>query len=143
MPSTRKLPSIDVLTALREAGQSNNKIAEQYGTTAEAVRQAFARAKLPTAREPRMNHRELIPWRVRSDHLQHTLVKRLRLYGRFQKGAQLDHVQQTTLDNWLKFMEGDNDRGVPLAVHYDYSDPEGFWLEPRRPGDRDLVSPPT
>jgi hypothetical protein len=46
------------------------------------------------------------------------------------------------LNEWITFMEGDNPWRVRLSVHYDRLDPEGFWLEPEKDGDRDYVSPP-
>ncbi|MGI4764818.1 MAG: hypothetical protein ACRYGP_07095 [Janthinobacterium lividum] len=39
-------------------------------------------------------------------------------------------------------MDGDNSYELALSVHYDRKDPEGFWLEPKHPGDRDYVHAP-
>jgi hypothetical protein len=70
------------------------------------------------------------------------MARRLRAYSRRQQGYPLDATEGRLLDEWIDYMDGGNTWGVPLSVHYERTDPEGFWLEPRRDGDRDYISPP-
>lgn len=141
MASYRKLPSFDVLMQHVKEGLSNREIAELYGVTGEAVRQALERGGFKREAD-RPNHAHYIPWKIRADHGGDVLLRRLRSYSKRQQGKPLSDTEARLLDEWLRFMEGGNSLGVPLSVHYDRTDADGFWLEPRRPGDRDYISPP-
>lgn len=140
MASVRKLPDDGELLKLAESGLTNREIGEKYGTTGEAVRQALAR--IGYTRDTRPTHAYYLPWRIRSDHAGDVLARRLRAYSKRQQSKPLSETESRLLDEWVKFMEGGNSFGVPLSVHYDRTDDEGFWLEPRQPGDRDYISPP-
>lgn len=142
MASIRKLPSDDVLLKLaRDEGLSNKDIAVKYGTTGEAVRQALA--KVGFRRQPeRPSHARYLPWVLRADHVGDMLARRLRMLSKREQGRPMTDSENRMLDDWLAFMEGNNSYGVPLSVHYDRNDPQGFWLEPRRSGDRDFIHPP-
>lgn len=140
MAQQRKLPTAKRLIELAEK-HSNQEIADQYGVSAEAVRQALAREGF--RREPtRPRHAHYIPWRVRGDHVGDVLAKRLRAYSRREQGFPISESDERLLNEWIDFMEGNNSYGVPLSVHYDRTDREGFWLEPRQAGDRNFISPP-
>lgn len=142
MPAPKRLPEDDnELIALAEAGLTNQEIAERYGLKAgESVRLRFL--KIGYIKPTRRVHRDYIPWQVRHDHQGKHLAKCLRAYSSQQQGRQLSEKDSRMLDKWLKFVNGGNPWGLPLAVHYDYQDDEGFWMEPRRPGDKDYVSSP-
>lgn len=142
MASAKKLPEVDVLLehATKE-GLTNHEIGKLYGTTGEAVRQALARVGFRRG-EGRPTHAYYIPWKVRSDHMGDVLARRLRTYSKRQQGKDLSDTEARLLNDWLKFMDGGNSLGLPLSVHYDRNDEDGFWLEPRQPGDRDYISPP-
>lgn len=142
MPSPRKLPDADVLTRHVEAGKTNAEIGVLYDVSGEAVRQALARLGI-TRSVSRPSHAYYLPWRVRSDHMGDVLARRLRAYSKRQQGRPLTDTEARLLDEWLRWMDGGNSFGVPLSVHYDRSDEEGFWLAPRQPGDRDYISPPS
>lgn len=144
MPYSRKLPDDDVLRELvLEDELTNQEIADRYEATAEAVRQALARAKPPIKRP---NHeapiRNTLPWRVRADHAKDAIARRLRSYAKVQQGRQIPPSERKLLDSFMEFMDGANPRGIPLSVRYDRRDPEGFWLAPREPGDHDYVHVP-
>ena len=140
MPGQSKLPSDARMRELHEEGLTNQQIASRYGVTREAVRQKFARMGLD--RGPRRaDHRRFLPWRMRAQHQQDVLARRLRELSKREQGFPLTDTENRNLDEWLAFMEGDNDAGVPLAVHYNMNDPEGFWLQPRTDEDDGLVSP--
>lgn len=141
MASAKRLPPDDVLIEHAQAGMSNREIGERYGTTGEAVRQALVRAGYQR-HDARPSHAHYLPWRIRADHVGDVLARRLRAYSKRQQGKALSDSEARLLDDWIKYMEGNNAYGVPLSVHYDRHDEEGFWLEPRQPGDRDFISPP-
>jgi hypothetical protein len=141
MPGVRKLPTGEALVRHAADGMTNKEIGELYGVTGEAVRQALEKAGF-TRDNPRPSHAYYIPWKVRADHVGDVLARRLRAYSKRQQGKQLTETESRLLDEWLKFMDGGNSQGVPLSVHYDRTDDEGFWLEPRQYGDRDYISPP-
>lgn len=142
MASAKKLPPFDVLLEHVERDRmSNREIADRYGVTGEAVRQALEKGgfRRPTTRP---SHAHYIPWKVRADHVGDKLARRLRAYSKRQQGKPLTDTESRLLDAWIRFMEGENADGIPLSVHYDRNDEEGFWLEARAPGDRDFISPP-
>lgn len=135
----RKLPEISVLLEHLKQGWDNQQIADHYGVTREAVRQQLQKHGIKSPRE-RADHGRYIPWRVRLDHAGDYLVKRLRSYSRRQQGWPLSEAESRLLDEWIEVMEGANRWGVPLSVWYSRED--GFWVDPRRPGDRDFIHVP-
>lgn len=142
MASAKKLPPFDVLLRFVEEDRlSYREIADKYGVTGEAVRQALDKGgyRKPNSRP---SHAHYIPWKVRADHVGDVLARRLRAYSKRQQGKPLRDSEAKLLDEWLKFMDGENSLGVPLSVHYDRNTEDGFWLEVRQNGDRDLISPP-
>lgn len=140
MPAARRLPDGEILVAMA-ADMSNKDIATRFGVSAEAVRQKLAAAGF--RREPeRPDHSYYIPWRIRADHASDVIMRRLRAYSKREQGRPLSDTERRLLDEWLQFMDGDNPTGLPLSVHYAYNDDEGFWLEPRQPGDRNYIRPP-
>lgn len=143
MASARKLPQDDVLISHVQSGMTNRDIGNMYGTSGEAVRQALARAGYEREEHLRRpSHAQFIPWKLRGDHIGDVLARRLRSYSKHKQGKALSEQEERLLDGWIKFMDGANSYGIPLSVHYSRADEEGFWLEPRQPGDRDYISPP-
>jgi len=68
MASLKKLPDGEVLIELAKSGLSNQEIAERYGVTAEAVRQALVKSDYRRERL-RPSHAHYIPWRVQANHV--------------------------------------------------------------------------
>jgi hypothetical protein len=141
MASAKRLPVDAVLIEHAEAGMTNREIGDLYGTSAEAVRQALVRAGYQR-KDSRASHSHFLPWKVRADHVSDVLARRLRSYSKRQQGKPLNETEERQLEDWIRFMEGANSYGIPLSVHYSRTDEEGFWLEPKRPGDRDYICPP-
>jgi hypothetical protein len=141
MTQPRKLPGLDVLKKHVADGLTNKQIGAMYGATPEAVRLTLAKVGIRNG-PGRPDHSRYVPWRVRADHAKHVLLRDLRAYSRRQQGLPLDEGDNRTLDEWIRFMEGDNPYGVRMSVHYDRFDPQGFWIEPEQEGDRDFVHPP-
>ena len=141
MAQQKKLADFMELKRLMDAGMSNKQIADRYSVTREAVRQAFAKHEIRNSPE-RTRHAKHLPWRVRSDHTDDMLAKRLRAYSKRQQNQPLAARDERLLDEWVSYMDGNNWTSVPLSVHYDRADADGFWLEPRSPEDTDYVHPP-
>ena len=139
MASLKKLPDGERLVELAKSGLSNQEIAEMFGVTAEAVRQALVKSDYRRERL-RPSHAHYIPWRVRADHVGDVLARRLRAYSKRQQDRKLTISEARLLDEWVQFMTGDNSTGLGLSVHYNRD--EGFWLQPEVPGDRDFIHPP-
>lgn len=141
MVRNARLPSAEVVRELHEQGMSMREIGNRYAVTNEAVRQKLQSVGVRTGN--RNDHSHYLPWRLRADHSHDVIAKRLRAYSKQQQGVQLPDDEARKLVKFMEFMDGANPVGVALSVHYDRLDAEGFWLEPRQPGDRDYISPPT
>lgn len=141
MPAYRQLPEPEELRRLAIAETLNNRqIGEMYGVSGEAVRQALVAAKIERPNfEPKVSHGHYIPWRIRADHTSDILARRLRSYSKLKQRKPLSETEKRLLEAFVKFMDGDNPDSVPQSVHYERN--EGFWLEPRLPGDRDYIHP--
>jgi hypothetical protein len=136
----KKLPDDKTLARLVKQGLTNKAIGELYGATGEAVRQKLL--ALGLRQQERPSHAQYLPWRIRADHVGHVLARRLRAYSKRQQLIELSEIESRRLDEWLKFMDGGNRWGLPMSVHYDRNDPDGFWLEPRAATDRDYIAAP-
>lgn len=141
MASNSRLPDVTVLLELKDGGMDNKLIGQKYGVTSEAVRLALKRAGYQSEKL-RTNHQHYLPWRIRADHTHDVIARRLRAYSKRQQGGTLPEDEARKLAAWEDFMNGGNPHGIPLSVHYDRRDAEGFWLSPREPGDRDYIHPP-
>ena len=141
-PRNRKLPSLEVVKALVDEGLSNTDIGAKYNASGEAVRQLLERHGIHRE-HGRTSHSRFMPWRIRADHANDVLAKRLRAYSKRVQGTPLSEKDSRLLDQWIEYMNGANALGVPLSVHYDRRDNDGFWLEPAVPGDRDFIHPTT
>lgn len=145
----RRLPGPDVLLKHIKTGLTNKQIADLYGVSPEAVRQAVNREAVQRELEregiergpKRVSHRRYMPWRIRADHAHDIVAKRLRLYSRAEQGLPLADAERRQLVEWKEYMDGGNRWRVPLSVHYEIS--EGFWLAPRQAGDENYISPPS
>ncbi|MGZ4524095.1 MAG: hypothetical protein ACXVXO_11875 [Mycobacteriaceae bacterium] len=141
MAANKKLPDTDVLLRHVREGMNNKEIGELYGTSGEAVRQQLAAAGVRQG-GGRPDHSHYLPWKIRADHVSDVLARRLRAYSKRQQGKPLSATDERLLNEFMQYMDGANPYGLPASVHYDRTDDEGFWIEPRRPGDRDYISPP-
>ena len=141
-PPHKRLPDCDQLRKLVGDGKTRKEIAEMYGVSYESARQALLSCGIEPQRE-RADMRHYLPWRHRrADHESNVLASRLRSYAKEQQGRPLTESEARLLDEWKQFMDGANRWGLPFSVHYAREDDDGFYLEPRRPGDRDYISPP-
>lgn len=139
MAGRAKLPSLEVVLDLKKQGLSNEEIGKKYGVGKEAVRIFLVRHGVKTPRI-RYDHSRYKPWRVRQTHAHAPAAHRLLDYSKHCQGGELPPSRVELLQEWMKFMDGDNPHGVPLSVAYSLN--EGFWVQPRQPGDRDYIHPP-
>lgn len=88
---------------------------------------------------PRRNMRdlELIPWRMRDEHMQAYPVIMLRAVARERAGKNLSDRERRRVKTWLADRERDD-----TVVHYDADTEQGFFYVPRGEDDRDLIHEP-
>lgn len=141
MASNKKLPDCTTLAEHARNKMTRKEISLLYGVTPEAVRQAFIACGIEYETQ-KPNYSRFIPWRVRADHVGHPMHKMLRRYAKKQLGREMRPNEERLLEKWIKMMEGENYTSLPLSVHYNRMDDDGFWLEPKRPEDRDFIHPP-
>lgn len=143
MPAPRQLPGTEVLLSLRKQKWTYEQIANEYGVTPGAV---YLRLREAGAVKKRPRHSELIPWKVRNEHMHAHPVAMLRLLARRQGGEELPKRKQQQLDKWLREIE---EAGVVVCY-----DPEqgpnpaspkvgGWYYSRRRDSDGDgPIRPP-
>lgn len=81
---------------------------------------------------------DLVPWRVRHEHLGRYPVAMLRRVARMRNGAEMSDADMERIESWLASLKEEN-----AVVHYDPNTEEGFFYVPRRAGiDTDLIRVP-
>lgn len=132
MAAPRKLPPVEELARLVDAGWTHQQIADHvYATTGQKVTRASVSSALSragrTTDKPR--YTETIPWRVRQPHLTEYPARMLRLLGRRRNGDELTANETQRLEHWLRALAEAN-----AVVGYDpdnleqgfhYVDPDG------------------
>lgn len=127
--SVRKLPSNDVVRWLVcDEGWSVQRVADKYGTAKSAVSACLRRMDVHSPREQTVSYKDFVPWRVRVEHNNTDLVRKLRLYGRRRMGLSMRPDQLARLDQFLALLE---ETGQVVA----YSPDKGFYYVPRLPQD--------
>jgi len=138
----KRTPDKERLQKYLRRGLTTTQILEEWQAesgelvTRQAISMAIQRYGLEPA-NPKPRYDNLLPWRVREDHIHHYDARMLRLEGRRRAGGTLRDEDQKRLDSWKRQLD---DAGAVVA--YDESFPEGFvWVE-RRDGD-DLIHRPS
>jgi len=113
-----------------------------YEMTGEVVtRQAISMALRRYGFKPLRNRwKELLPWRVREEHLHQYIPNQLRYESQRRAGIQLPSEEtERTLKFWLREMDCWEDpktgARTGAVVHYEPDSIEGWWLVPREPQD--------
>jgi hypothetical protein len=133
---TRKLPDDAELRRLREdEGMSVRDIANEFGSSYEAVRLRFKGMGVRATQEPL---RYDLPWSIRPDHNNHAILREWKKWKRRELGASKSEAEAEAVDRFVAFMEGNNSFGVPLSIGYDRT--EGFYVRRRRVGDHDYLT---
>jgi len=112
----------------REIAERWNQLQGGQVTTPNAVKTLVSRQGLANRAN---RYTDLIPWRVRTEHLGHYHVKLLRLLARSERDLPIKPPERRMLDLWLKRM------GTDKVVAYDSDTAEGFFVLPRLPMDED------
>jgi hypothetical protein len=143
--AVRVLPDKNTLEKWLEEGLTQQQMVERVEeTTGHRVTRAAISMALRRHGFERQKNRwdELLPWRIKTEHLNHPYAQRLRELSRRKAGVGNSPAQDRTLDNWLVEMEAHN-----AVVMYVYDSPEGFYAVPRREadgdGEYDMIRKPT
>jgi hypothetical protein len=106
-----------------------------FGVHKSAVYQAMRRAGL-TKEGSRIDHKDTIPWTIRTEHRYDWPAEALRLLGRVRKGdTSIPEVKQRMLMRWLTEL---SERGEVVT----YDPDEGWRYVPREWGDAEFIRPP-
>lgn len=127
----RDLVYVDLLT--------DQQIASKYGVTPQAVAywrkhprdgsQPIERRRIYREGKALYRHQEIIPWRLKQDHLNDGIADTLRLASRIRQGDEsVPLVKRRQVEQFLIFLEQHN-----RAINYDRD--RGFTLPPRRSDD--------
>lgn len=148
MAAPPKLPTDpEQVRQLIADGLTDTAIAELFGVSPQGVKQYRSRHGLPGNRQREAvvtTHGDFIPWMVAGRHTSHGLLARLKDCDRVLKGLPLRNgtASERFLEEWGRWMDGDNPTGKKLSVDYDPADSEGFFLVERRRGDRHRMRMP-
>lgn len=139
----RRVPDREQMQAYLRRGLTQRQIAERWredsglSVTRNAIGMAMKRYGLQPL-HPQNRYSELIPWRVREEHLRHYDAAMLRLEARRRAGLALDPTWERRLDSWLKLL-ADTD----AVIYYDPETSQGFWHVRRESQDADIIRLPS
>jgi hypothetical protein len=137
MPVEPKVPDKETLTRWWvDEGLTRQEIVdrqfEETGLkpTVQAISMAVSRYGLPAKRN---RWDDLLPWRIKTEHVSLSEAKLLRLAGRRKAGLKNRPNLEKWLDGWLAELE---EQGRPVVAYYaDLAEP--FQYHPRVPEDGD------
>lgn len=134
------LPPKEELVKMRDQEMTHQDIADEvFRRTGEkvtrgAVTMALRRAGITgTVRR----YTDLIPWRVKTLHEHSYHLAMLRFEARRRRELPLTQEQERRLDGWLARLAAEH-----LAVLYEPTSPDGFYLVPRADTDSDIIRQP-
>jgi hypothetical protein len=137
--SYSKVPSKVVLEQWSAEGLTQQQMADRIreDTGVPVSRAAISLAMTRYGMEPRNDrHDELIPWRVKTEHLLAWEVRLLRREARRRKGKPLKPRDESALDGWLASMHEQK-----AVVAYYPDSPHGFYCVPAEPEDYEGLAP--
>ena len=115
----------------------------KYGVqlSGERVRTVSADIGIETSDGRKQHVGNVLPWKTVLQHHQASSTYRmLKRYSYRLQGRDLPDSEAGYLDDWLRWMNGANEWGTALAVHYDR---DGGWvIRRRRDGEDGPISPP-
>ena len=141
MPAERKMPDAQTLRRwLEDEGLTRKQVADRIEETTgwrpsslSSISMAAARAGMASRRN---RWDDMLPWRVKADHLDLKEALLLRKLGRRKAGLKNDARSNRWLDGWLAEMEA-NGRPVVLYVPDALDQEDVFSYVPRVPEDGD------
>jgi len=123
------------LKARLTEGLTYREIAEQWNqkqggqvTTTNAIKTLVSRQGLAYRAN---RYTDVLPWKVRVEHLTHYHAKMLRLLARTERDLSISGPEQRMLALWVKRM------GPDKVVAYDRDTEDGFFVVARKPVDGD------
>lgn len=143
--NTQVAPSKNEMEHYLDMGLTHQQIVEAWEKdtgvriSRSTISMAIGRYGLTSA-NARPRYEELLPWRVRREHLGHADARMLRLEGRRRAGGSLSEEETRWLEKWKTALFEQN-----AVVFYDPRSPSGFhWIdrEPRH-GDELIDRPET
>jgi hypothetical protein len=146
--TAQKVPGEAKLREYLERGLTQAQIVDAWREDAaedvsrSAIGMAIKRYGLKSAR-PRPRYEDMLPWRVREEHLMHYDARMLRLEARRRRGQELKPDELSRLQYWRdELAQPRPNEGAPngCVIYYDENSAEGFLWIPREPehGD-DLI----
>lgn len=124
-----------------DQGHTQTSIAEMYGVSRPAVRMALSRA----GEEPEtVRHNDLLPWRVRSEHLLQYAARMLRVEGRVRRGLPVPDSAMRKLEGWKRALKDQGDAVILYLPNHDcpYCDGVGGFHPMRRRDARSKYGAP-
>lgn len=142
MPA-RLIPDSEVDQLMRQ-GLTDREIADflykehNISVTPNAI-VAWRRRHGKKPKRPRYN--DLLPWRVREEHIYDYIPRLLRFEARMRQGLPVAPKDQANVRLFKQKLDGAFPGGG--VVHYDPDTEQGWWVVERRPGiDTDLIRNP-
>lgn len=106
------LPGVDELERLLHAGETRTSIATIFGVHRTAVSLALTRAGKGPAQ---VRFIQLLPWRVRQEHLRNYAARMLRLEGRLRNGLKVKDDDLARLASWKQDLA---DKGDVVIMYF-------------------------
>ena len=143
----RLTPSKEQLKQYLAQGLTQKQIAEKWEedsgqrVTRNAITMAMAREGL-TPNNPVPRYTDLLPWKVKMEHLRHYHARMLRAESRIRRlkteKAKKADPDYRRLQSWKQDLADSN-----AVVMYDPETPDGFYWTYRQDGDDDIIRRPT
>lgn len=135
MPAHRKLPPIEEVERLYNAGKTYQEIGDMFGASKTAAAKMLERK----GRTPkRITYRDLLPWKVEEEHRGAAVMRRVRTMAQKQQGVPVTAESERLLAEWILGLE---ESGMILNYHPEAppnsaSSAGGFYFSPRLPGEQ-------
>lgn len=134
MPAPAKLPDVDVLVRMKDAGMTLQQIADRYEVSHSAVwRKLDKHGEI----EPFRTADKLTGWDIEPAHRNAGVIRHLWTHNRIELGKKVTDAQRKALAQWLQKLQDEN-----LVLDYDpqagpnpASSLGGFIYRPRTPED--------
>ena len=148
MVASKKLSAEQVakLVSRYQSGEPLAQIVEDFGVSRETGRKYLRDQGVATG-DNREEISKYLPWSPRQQHRSNYMYKvalralvvteKKKFEGQLE---QADPGMVKAAEQLVAYLDGDNPRGVPLAVDYDPN--QGFSIRPRRPGEGILTGGP-
>ena len=129
MAAPRKVPDKTTLARWKRQGLSQQEMADKvFEETGEHISRATIAGAMVryglSEEKPRYN--DVLPWRVRMEHISAYPARMLRLLGKRNNGVELNPQEERKLNSWIRKMQAEN-----AVVAYDPDSAQGFFYVER------------